>query len=103
VPVGTHWLRDRFVVGRRHFTAVVVDATSAIVYVDGAPLTTVSANTPPAIAPTPLHLGCHNDDTHYGTKRFFAGTIRDARIYRRLLDAAEIHRLFVNGPATSPS
>ena len=83
----------------RHFVALVEDTTSATVYVDGVVFAKVSADLPPAFSPTPLHLGCHNDDTAYLTKRFFAGTMRDVRIYTRLLMPAEIATLYADGPA----
>jgi hypothetical protein len=97
-PVAFHSLAGAFASGARHFVASVVDAATATVYVDGAVYATVPADTPPAVAATPLHLGCHNDDTGYLTKRFFKGTIRDVRIYQRLLTAAEVSTLHAAGP-----
>jgi large repetitive protein len=80
------------------FSAVVIAPAQAILYVNGISMATVAVNTPLAKVPAPLHLGCHNDDSVYKSKRFFKGRMRDARIYTRLLDANEIAQLFADGP-----
>jgi hypothetical protein len=90
-----------FVAGTEYFVASVADATSVAVYVDGSLFAQNPGNLPPSVAATPLHLGCHNDDPGYLTKRFFAGQMRDARIYKRALGPAEIAQLAANGPATT--
>lgn len=82
----------------QYFTVLVVAPAQATLYVNGSPLAVVSANTPLVQSPAPLHLGCHNDDAQYGSKRFFKGRLRDARIYTRLLGADEIAQLFADGP-----
>jgi hypothetical protein len=82
------------------FIAVVAtSASAATVYVDGAVLANTSANDAPTVDPPRFHLGCHNDDTGYGSKRFFRGRMRDARIYDRALAASEIAALHAAGPA----
>jgi hypothetical protein len=82
-----------------YFAALAIGGThTADFYVNGKWQTTVSANTPLSTTPAPLHLGCHNDDTAYATKRLFKGRIRDARIYTRVLTATEVAQLFANGP-----
>ena len=96
--VAFHSQSGVFVAGTRYFVALVIDASSAKTYVDGQLSATVTADTPPPTSPTPLHLGCHNDDTGYGTKRFFEGTMRDVRVYKRLVAADEIAALYANGP-----
>ena len=97
--VAYHSLSGPFSPGARRFAALVVDASGpAHVYVDGALLADVTANVPPAVAPAPLHLGCHNLDEGYGTKRFFRGRIRDARVYTRALAPSEVAELFARGP-----
>jgi hypothetical protein len=98
-PVAFHALMGPFAAGARHLVASVVDAAAATVYVDGAVFAMVPADTPPAVGTTPLHLGCHNDDDGYLTKRFFKGTLRDVRIYRRLLTAVEVSTLHAAGPS----
>lgn len=81
------------------FVAIAVTGSSgAVLYVDGAALATLTANDPPTVSPPLFHLGCHNDDTGYGSKRFFHGRIRDARIYKRALGSAEIAALYAAGP-----
>lgn len=86
--------------GARHFVALVVaSAAEARIYADGSPVGDVSADLPPSLSPAPLNLGCHNDDAGYGTKRFFAGTLRDVRVYLRALGADEIAKLYQIGPA----
>ncbi len=82
------------------FVALVVLGTqSSVVYIAGNVLAQETANVPPSVSPPRFHLGCHNDDTGYGTKRFFRGRIRDARIYQRALAASEIASLYAAGPA----
>jgi hypothetical protein len=97
---GFHAAPGAFLAGTEYFVALTADTTTSIVYVDGNVLATNSANDPPNATPTPLHMGCHNDDVNYGTKRFYEGRIRDARIYKRILAASEIAALFITGPLT---
>ncbi len=77
---------------------VVRSANAATVYLDDAVLAQTSANDPPTVSPPRLHLGCTNDDTGYGSKGFFRGRMRDARIYNRALDASDIAALRAAGP-----
>ncbi len=98
--IAFHSLSGAYAASTEYFVVSVIDATSAALYVDGSLLTSVSADVPPAATPTPLHLGCHNDDPGYGTKRFYKGRIRDARVYSRLLGAGEIAQLHAAGPVT---
>ena len=95
-----HALTDAFSSGTESFVAVVSSASSSTIYVDGAELAAESANDPPNADPTPLWLGCHNADTGYGTKRFYKGRMRDARVYKRSLGAPEIAQLYAAGPVT---
>lgn len=81
----------------RYHLAVVYSAGATVLYVNGAPV----ASGPPADptnGATSLYLGRHNDDTGYGTKRFFKGTIRDVRIWQQPLSAGEIATLNADGP-----
>jgi hypothetical protein len=71
---------------------------TATVYVNGAVFDQTTAYIPAPNASPPLYLGMHNEDTGYGTKRFFDGRIRDVRVYQRALDVAEVGQLFTNGP-----
>lgn len=97
--VAFHSEPGAFAAGVRHFVGLVVSTSGlARIYVDGAPFAEVSENVPPSASPTPLHLGCHNDDDGYGTKRFYKGRMRDVRIYKHALDAGAIESLFANGP-----
>ena len=96
--VGYHSLTGPFNPNEERFVALVITTSSAAVWVDGSLLSSVTTNVPPPTQPTPLHLGCHNDDTGYGTKRFFAGRMRDARVYLRDLDASQVAELFSQGP-----
>ena len=96
--VGYHSLTGLFNPNEERFVALVITTSSAAVWVDGSLLSSVTTNVPPPTQPTPLHLGCHNDDTGYGTKRFFAGRMRDARVYLRDLDASQVAELFSQGP-----
>jgi hypothetical protein len=99
VTTGFHSLPVPFTPSARHFVAAVEDTGSVTVYVDGAVLAASSSNLPPPVSPTPLHLGCHNDDTGYASTRFFKGTIRDARIFKSLLTTRQIAALYQSGPA----
>jgi len=96
--VAFHSIDGSFADGARHFLAVVVGSADATIYVDGKKTTSATTETPPVITPTPLHLGCHNEDVGYGTKRFYKGRMRDVRIYKRALGSGEIAQLFTNGP-----
>jgi hypothetical protein len=96
--IAFHSLGGKYADGERRFLALVVGSADATIYVDGKQTTTTTDNITPSVTPTPLHLGCHNDDTGYGTKRFFKGIMQDARIYKRVLAPSEIAQLFTNGP-----
>jgi hypothetical protein len=98
--IGYHIASNAFLAGTEYFIALTVDATTSMIYVDGNLVATDSADDPPNEMPTPLHMGCHNDDTNYGTKRFYIGRMRDARIYKRILGAPEVAALYVSGPLT---
>lgn len=96
--VAFHVLTGPFQANTRYFVAMVVRPSTAKVWVNAALIAQVSANVLPSTNPTPLHLGCHNDDVGYGTKRFFEGRMRDARVYLRELDAFVVAELFADGP-----
>ena len=93
-----HSISGPFTAGDRHFLAVVVDTANATIFVDGKQTTQTTDDIAPSVTPTPLHIGCHNDDTAYGTKRFYKGRMRDVRIFKRALGSDEIAQLFSNGP-----
>jgi hypothetical protein len=95
---GFHSMSVPFGAGERHLFAAVTDAAMVTVYVDGAAFAQTSANIPPGGSPTPLHLGCHNDDTGYATKRFFKGNLRDVRIFQKLLTPQQVGALYQAGP-----
>jgi hypothetical protein len=97
--VAFHSLPAPFTPLARHLVAAVEDAAAVTVYIDGTAFAVETADVPPRVSPAPLHLGCHNDDTGYATKRFFKGNIRDVRIFRRLLSAEQIAALYQSGPA----
>jgi hypothetical protein len=99
-----------FLAGREYFIVAAIgspvdDASplSAQLYVDGVLYDQTTAGIPGNSAQTTLHLGYHNMDTPYGSKRVFAGRIRDARVYKRQLGSAEVAQLFANGPTTRAS
>lgn len=91
-----------FVVATEYFVAAAIGATTATVYVDGQQVGQATPGTPGATAVTTLALGFHNEDPGYGTRRFYAGRMRDVRVYKRVLTASEVVRLHVAGPATGP-
>jgi hypothetical protein len=88
-----------FVADTEYFLAVTETATTATVYLGGALMTSFEADVPADGTPTLLYLGCHNQDTGYDSKRFFNGRLRDVRVYKRVLSAAEVERLNADGPA----
>ncbi|HEY1958161.1 MAG TPA: LamG-like jellyroll fold domain-containing protein [Polyangiaceae bacterium] len=96
--IAFHSETGSFAGGERHFVALVIDTGGAQIWTDGALAWQVTDDVPPNESPAPLHLGCHNDDAGYGTKRFYKGRMRDARIYKRTLDGGAIAQLFANGP-----
>ena len=76
-----------------------MDAALGDVYVDGAPFATYEADIPP---PRPRRRSIWAATTMtpaYVTKRFFKGTMRDVRIYQRLLTSEEIATLLAAGPS----
>lgn len=94
-----------FVAGVEYLVVVTVAPVgggplqSAQVYVNGSLFDQTTADTPPSAAQAPLYLGvCNMDTAGYGTRAFFAGRMRDARVYSRQLGAAEVHQLYMNGP-----
>jgi hypothetical protein len=97
-----------FVAGREYFIVTAIGsptgdsggAIAAHVYVNGVLFDLTTASDPGNLTMTTLYLGCHNADTGYGSKRVFAGRIRDARVYKRELGAAEVASLFAQGPTT---
>jgi hypothetical protein len=96
--IAFHSFDGAYVDGQRRFIALVIGSADATIYVDGKQTTTTTDGIAPSVTPTPLHLGCHNEDVAYGTKRFYKGRMRDVRIYKRVLAPTEIAQLFSNGP-----
>jgi len=96
--VAFHSISGAYKDGDPHFVALVIGTGNATIFVDGKQTTQTPDGIAPSVTPTPLHLGCHNDDGAYGTKRFFKGKMRDVRIYKHALGAGEIAQLFTNGP-----
>jgi hypothetical protein len=90
-----------FVSGTEYFIATTISSGAAQVYVNARLVGQAVPTQPGAAATTTLRLGLHNDDTNYGTKRFFKGRLRDVRVYKRVITAAEVQALFTKGPATS--
>jgi hypothetical protein len=84
--------------GVEYFVAAAIGST-AYVYVNGAVVAGIAPTTPGAATVTTLGLGVHNDDTGYGTKRFYYGRMRDVRVYKRQLTGAEVSALYTAGPA----
>jgi hypothetical protein len=94
-----------FVAGVEYFVVVTIAPAdggafqSAQVYVNGSLFDETIANIPPPAAEAPLYLGmCNMDSAGYGTRAFFAGRMRDARVYSRQVGAEEVSQMYVNGP-----
>ena len=91
-----------FAAGTEYFVAATIGTTTAIVYVDGQYVGQAAPMVPGATPATTLSLGVHNQDPAYGTKRFYAGRMRDLRVYKRVLTAGDVAMLHAAGPATGP-
>ena len=89
----------QFMVAVEYFVAATIGATMAEVYVDGQPVGQGPTKTPGTTPGTVLSLGFHNTDPLYGTKRFYAGRMRDVRVFKRVLSSAEVATLYSEGPA----
>jgi len=89
----------QFTAGTEYFVVAAI-GPMASVYVNGTLVDTVAPITPGPAATTTLSLGLHNDDTGYGTKRFYVGRMRDVRVYKRVLTAQEVSALYAQGPAS---
>jgi hypothetical protein len=90
-----------FAAGTEYFVAAAIGTASASAYVDGQLVGQATTSVPGPAATTTLALGFHNNDPGYGTKRFFAGRMRDVRVYKRVLDPGAVAELYVAGPAVS--
>jgi hypothetical protein len=88
----------QFAAGTEYFVVAAI-GSMASVYVNGNLVGTMTATTPGPATTTTISLGLHNDDTGYGTKRFYVGRMRDVRIYKRVLTAQEVGTLYADGPA----
>jgi large repetitive protein len=89
-----------FTSGIEYLVTVTIDTSLvAHAYVNGAPYADATAGALQANA-TQFWLGRHNDDTSYGTKRFFDGGIRDVRVYKKVLAPSEVASLYAAGPTT---
>lgn len=91
-----------FVVAVEYFITAAIGVTNAAVYVNGQIVGEGTPSLPGPSATTSLAIGFHDDNPAYGTKRFYAGRIRDVRIYKRALTSAEAMDLYTSGPATMP-
>jgi hypothetical protein len=88
-----------FVANQEYFVVLALADTRATLYVDAAPIASLPASPPPAASPTLLQLGCVNGSAPVGSKRFFDGRMRDVRVYKRVLTAAEVQQLYASGPS----
>jgi hypothetical protein len=90
-----------FVAGTEYLITLVIGADlSTTVYVNGAVFATGTAGVLQVDA-TQFWLGQHNDDTSYLTKRFYAGGMRDIRVYKSALTATDAAGLYAAGPTTT--
>lgn len=89
---------NQFAAGSEYFVVAAIGSMAAV-YVNGSLVATTTPTTPGPTATSTLSLALHNQDTGYGTKRFFAGRMRDVRIYKRVLTAQEVSDLYAQGPA----
>lgn len=88
-----------FAAGVEYFVAVAIGPTTATVYVDGDLVASSKVTVPAATPGATLRLGYHNEDTGYGTKRFYTGRMRDVRVFKRVLTAGEVATLWNDGPS----
>jgi hypothetical protein len=90
---------SQFTADNQYFVVAAIGATLAQMYVNANLVASQAFSAPGAASPANLWLGLHNDDTGYGTKRFFVGTLQDVRIYTRELSAQDVTSLWTAGPA----
>lgn len=90
---------SQFMASVEYFVAAAIGSATASLYVNGQVVGTANTTTPGPSGMNPLRLGYHNEDPGYGTKRFYAGRMRDVRVYKRVLMAAEVAALYTTGPA----
>lgn len=77
--------------------ALVLTSGNAKTYVNGARVESFDYAQGALDGDTTVRIGRHNDDTGFGSRRFFKGAIDEASIYDRALTDAEIAQLFAAG------
>jgi uncharacterized repeat protein (TIGR01451 family) len=83
--------------------AVVYTPGKAKVYKDGLLKWTFTYTQAPLAGQDIVRIGRHNDDTGYGTRRFFKGAVDEISLYHRALNSAEIDAIFSAGAAGKAS
>lgn len=78
-------------VGSTHNLAATYASPTMTIYIDGAVAGTANLPGPLAYAPTAMVIGCDANATFNGL--YFDGTLRDVRIYNRVLSQSEIAAL----------
>lgn len=76
--------------GKWTHVALVLTSGNAKTYVDGAMVESFDYSQGASDGETVLRLGRHNDDSGFGTRRFFKGAIDELTIYERALTGTEI-------------
>ncbi|CAN5916611.1 hypothetical protein BH11MYX2_BH11MYX2_00940 [soil metagenome] len=87
-----------FAVGTRYHVVVVYSTAGVDAYVDGALAGSVSPVDFDDDQTAPLHIGVHNADNNYLTKRYFVGDLDDIRVYKLAATPAQIALLHAAGP-----
>jgi hypothetical protein len=79
-------------VGQWYHVATAYNGSTGQVYLDGLPVTTANRGSGGNVSSAQLNIGAH--DNVPDTTRIFNGEIDDARVYNRVLNAAEIKALY---------
>ncbi len=86
-----------FTAGEWVHVAVVYAPGSAKTYVNGELKDTLTYTQDDMEGNNVVRLGRHNDDTGYGTRRFFKGAIDELSLYARALSGAEVAAIYLAG------
>lgn len=86
-----------FDANRWYHVAVVYTSGNAKTYVNGALVDDFAYSQAALNGANVLRIGRHNDDSGFGSRRFFAGAIDEVQIFPRALTASEINATYSAG------
>lgn len=86
-----------FTAGQWYHVAVVYTTGNVKTYINGQMADDFSFTQGALDGASSMHIGKHNDDAGYGTRRFFKGLIDEVEVFNRAVSASEIQALVVAG------